>query len=79
MSIPVPATSIAMGIRYEPQWAVSDRKGAVIDRILRSSGTPFGPSVFPGIVTTSPVVPSTRESPVSLAFGSQCGQQPQAR
>ena len=52
MPIPVPVTEVAMGIRYEPQWAVSDRKGTVIDRILRAGGTPFGPSVFPRIVTS---------------------------
>lgn len=38
---------IAFGVRYDPQWAVTDRKGAIIDQILRSRDTPFGPETFP--------------------------------
>ena len=44
---PVPITKIAFGVRYEPQYAVMDRVGGVIDAVLRASNTPFGPKVFP--------------------------------
>lgn len=38
---------IAFGVRYDPQWAVADRRGAIIDQILWATGTPFGPETFP--------------------------------
>jgi hypothetical protein len=38
---------VAFGVQYEPQYSVSDRKGAVIDQVLRAGGTPFGPDTFP--------------------------------
>ena len=47
MSVPIPVERIAFGVRYDPQWAVADRRGGVIDYILRHSGTPFGPKTFP--------------------------------
>ena len=51
---PVEITKIAFGVRYEPQYAVMDKIGAVIDRILRSTDTPFGPEAFP-LCHSSPV------------------------
>jgi hypothetical protein len=44
---PIPVEQIAFGIRFQPRYEVVDHVGTVIDRILRSTGTPFGPEVFP--------------------------------
>jgi len=38
---------VALGVRFQPQFRVVDIFGELVDRILRSSGSPFGPSVFP--------------------------------
>lgn len=43
----IPIESIAFGVRYQPRYEVMDQVGAIIDRILRSNGTPFGPTTFP--------------------------------
>lgn len=51
---PVEITKVAFGVQYEPQYAVMDKIGAVIDRILRSADTPFGPETFP-LCRSSPV------------------------
>ncbi len=40
-------SQLVCGIRFEPQYSVLDRIGTVVDFILRSPGTPFGPNVFP--------------------------------
>ncbi len=44
---PVPINRVAFGVRFEPRYTLLDTLGAVVDRILRSPGTPFGPTVFP--------------------------------
>lgn len=44
---PTLISRMAFGVRYETQFAVMDRSGAVVDAILRASGTPFGPERFP--------------------------------
>lgn len=44
---PVKIEKFAFGVRYDPQYAIMDRIGAVIDNILRAPGTPFGPETFP--------------------------------
>lgn len=38
---------VAFGVRFQPCFEIVDHVGSVIDRILRSSGSPFGPSTFP--------------------------------
>jgi len=47
--VAIPIERIAFGIRYQRRYEVMDRVGAIVDRILHSSGTPFGPSKFPYI------------------------------
>jgi hypothetical protein len=44
---PVQLSRVAFGVRYEPQWRIIDSIGEVIDTVLRTDGTPFGPEVFP--------------------------------
>ena len=44
---PVEITKFAFGVRYDPQYAIMDRIGAVLDKVLRAQGTPFGPETFP--------------------------------
>jgi hypothetical protein len=48
---PVPISRAIFGVRYEPQFSITDYAGGVIDEILRAEGTRFGPSVFPGLDT----------------------------
>ena len=45
--VPIPIEGVAFGVRYQPRYEVMDRVGAIVDRILRSGGTPFGSSTFP--------------------------------
>lgn len=49
----IPIDRLAFGVRYQPHYEVMDLVGAIIDRILRSSGTPFGSSTFP-LITRQP-------------------------
>lgn len=44
---PVPLDQIAFGIRFSPRYEMLDNLGNVIDRILRSDGSPFNEKVFP--------------------------------
>lgn len=44
---PIPVEQVAFGVRFQPRFEVVDHVGKVIDRILRSNGTPFNPDVFP--------------------------------
>ena len=44
---PTPITRLSFGVRYEPQYTLRDRMGSVVDAILRTDGTPFGPDKFP--------------------------------
>lgn len=44
---PINIDRIALGVRYQPKYAVLDNIGSIIDRILRSPGSPFGPTTFP--------------------------------
>ena len=59
----LPITRVVFGVRYERQYRVRDTIGALIDAVLRSPGTPFGPEAFPisqvlpaalGVVYSSP-------------------------
>lgn len=43
---PLMIDKIAFGVRYEPQWKIVDYMGSLIDEILRTPGTPFGPDRF---------------------------------
>ena len=43
----LPIRKVALGVRYEPQYRIRDSIGALVDAILRTAGTPFGPDVFP--------------------------------
>lgn len=43
---PLIIDTIAFGVRYEPQWRIMDYMGSLIDEILRTPGTPFGPERF---------------------------------
>jgi hypothetical protein len=38
---------IAFGVRFQPHFEIIDHAGLIVDRILRSDGSPFGPSFFP--------------------------------
>ncbi len=44
---PTTISKLAFGVRYESQYALLDRISSVVDTILRTSGTPFGPERFP--------------------------------
>jgi len=44
---PIKVERVAFGVRFQPHFGILDCVGSVIDRILRSSGSPFGPSTFP--------------------------------
>jgi hypothetical protein len=46
----IPIERIVFGVRYQPHYKVMDEVGAIIDRILRSKGTQFGPPTFPSII-----------------------------
>lgn len=48
--VPIAVEGIAFGVRNQPRYEVMDHIGIIIDRILRSSGTPFGSSTFPLIM-----------------------------
>jgi hypothetical protein len=39
--------SLALGVRYEPQYRVRDYMGTLIDAILHAASSPFSPTVFP--------------------------------
>jgi len=39
--------NLAFGVRFEPQFALMDNSGQLVDAILRTEGTPFGPETFP--------------------------------
>jgi hypothetical protein len=52
---PVPIRTVIFGVRYEPQWALHDRIGAIVDAVLREPGTPFGPELF-GLNTVDPMM-----------------------
>src|ERR1700752_950302 len=43
---PVAISRVSFGVRYEPQYKVIDHLGGMVDAILRTDGTPFGPDVF---------------------------------
>ena len=51
--VAIPIEAIAFGVRYQPRYEVMDRVGAIVDRILRSRGTPCGPGTFP-LITREP-------------------------
>jgi hypothetical protein len=40
-------TQVALGLRYQSHHRVSDLSGTVIDRVLKTKGTPFGSQLFP--------------------------------
>lgn len=42
-----PITKVALGVRFGPLWEISDVLGSIVDEILRSSNSPFGPLTFP--------------------------------
>ena len=44
---PIAVEQVAFGVRFQPHYEVLDNTGAVIDLILRSKGSRFGPSTFP--------------------------------
>lgn len=44
---PIKVERIAFGVRFQPHFEIIDHAGEIVDRILRSSGSPFGPSFFP--------------------------------
>jgi hypothetical protein len=44
---PVEIEKLVLGVRYEPQWGLTDRLGAVIDAVLRQTGSPFDLDRFP--------------------------------
>jgi hypothetical protein len=50
---PILIKRVALGIRFQPQFRVADVFGELVDRILRSSGSPFGPGAFP-LVRSNP-------------------------
>jgi hypothetical protein len=43
-----PITKTVFGLRFGPLWQIGGLLGAIVDDILRGSGTPFGPLTFPG-------------------------------
>jgi hypothetical protein len=44
---PIKVERVAFGVRFQPHFEILDHVGSVIDRILRSTGSPFGSSTFP--------------------------------
>jgi hypothetical protein len=45
--VPAEIQRVAFGVRYGPHLRVIDSAGAIMDEILRTDGSPFGPEVFP--------------------------------
>ena len=43
----LPIRSLALGVRYDPQYRVRDHMGSLVDAILHAVGTPFNPKFFP--------------------------------
>lgn len=44
---PINVKRVAFGVRFQPHFEIIDHAGLIVDRILRSDGSPFGPSFFP--------------------------------
>jgi len=44
---PINVNRVAFGVRFQPHFEIIDHAGLIVDRILRSDGSPFGPSFFP--------------------------------
>jgi hypothetical protein len=44
---PTTINRFAFGVRFAPQFGLLDKSGQLIDMILRTQGTPFGPEIFP--------------------------------
>lgn len=38
---------VIFGVRFQPRYELIDNMGAVIDKVLRTPGTPYGPEIFP--------------------------------
>ena len=51
MSLPI--KRVALGVRFQPHFQVADVFGKLVDQILYSGGSPFGPSTFP-LVRSNP-------------------------
>lgn len=50
---PIKIGKVAFGLRFNPRYAIMDQVGEVVDKILRTKGTPFGSEAFPeSLVTT---------------------------
>jgi len=43
---PLEIATIAYGVRFTPLFGMMDKAGSIIDMILRTSGTPYGPKKF---------------------------------
>lgn len=52
MSLPI--KRVALGVRFQPHFQVADVFGELVDKILYSGGSPFGPSTFP-LVRSNPM------------------------
>ncbi|MEN6369996.1 MAG: hypothetical protein ABFD77_09940 [Thermotogota bacterium] len=67
---PLKIKSVALGVRFQPQFGVADVLGELVDRILRSEGTPFDSSRFP-LVRVNPAerVLVNEETEESLHLG----------
>ena len=50
----LPFKSVAMGVRYEPQYRIGDSMGTLVDSILHAAGGPYNPAFFP-LSNASPV------------------------
>lgn len=48
---PFAIARLALGVRYEPQFRVFDFLGGLIDTVLRTENSPFGPKAFPSTET----------------------------
>ena len=69
---PLEIERIALGVRFEPRFEIFDNVGKTVDSVLRSAGTPFGPSVFPQSQSTPTKHHLTNEdSENSLRFSHQ--------
>ncbi len=38
---------VVFGVRYSPRYEIADRVGSIVDRILLTPDSPFGPTTFP--------------------------------
>lgn len=45
--VPIAVDRITFGVRFQPRYEMADHFGAIIDRILRTKGSPFHSGTFP--------------------------------